>query len=97
MRFEWDVEKEKINFKKHEITFSKASLVFADPKTIYLPDPDHSEGEFREIALGKINNITISVVIFVDRSKNQEEVIRIISARKATSKEELQYYSEDIT
>ncbi|TGK77692.1 BrnT family toxin [Leptospira noumeaensis] len=96
MRFEWDQEKEKVNISKHQLTFSKASLVFADPKAIYLPDPDHSVGETREIALGKIENITIAVVIFVDRSNKSEEIIRIISARKATINEEAQYYSEEI-
>lgn len=67
MRFEWDIEKEKVNIQKHNLSFGEASLVFADPKAINLPDPDHSVGELREIALGKIVNITIAVVIFVDR------------------------------
>ncbi|EMK01442.1 MULTISPECIES: BrnT family toxin [unclassified Leptospira] len=96
MRFEWDIEKEKVNIQKHNLSFGEASLVFADPKAIYLPDPDHSVGELREIALGKIVNITIAVVIFVDRSKNGEEIIRIVSARRATKSEEIQYYSNDI-
>ncbi|XDD53029.1 BrnT family toxin [Leptospira sp. WS4.C2] len=96
MRFEWDIEKEKTNLLKHELSFSKASLVFADPKALYLPDPDHSEGEIREIALGKIENFTVAVVIFVDRSNKSEEIIRIISARRATSNEEAQYYSKEI-
>ncbi|PJZ77503.1 BrnT family toxin [Leptospira neocaledonica] len=96
MRFEWDIEKEKINIQKHNISFTEASLVFADPRAIYMSDPDHSVGEIREIALGKIMNITIAVVIFVDRSKNEEETIRIVSARKATKFEENQYYSNDI-
>ncbi|MDF3822393.1 BrnT family toxin [Leptospira sp. 96542] len=97
MRFEWDTDKELSNLNKHQISFTKAAFVFADPKTIFLPDPDHSDGEIREIALGKIENITIAVVIFVDRSNKEEEVIRIISARRATLKEEAQYYSNEIT
>ncbi|MBE8400233.1 BrnT family toxin [Leptospira borgpetersenii serovar Tarassovi] len=56
----------------------------------------NSLGEVREIALGIIENITIAVVIFVDRSQNDEEIIRIISARPATSSEKTQYYSADI-
>ncbi|TGL63297.1 BrnT family toxin [Leptospira sarikeiensis] len=96
MRFEWDIEKEKANIRKHNLSFREACLVFADPKTIYMPDPEHSEGEFREIALGKLGNITIAVVIFVDRSSKEEEIIRIVSARKATKSEEVQYYSNDI-
>lgn len=96
MRFEWDEEKEKLNLAKHRITFSTASLVFGDPKAIFMTDPDHSEDEFREIALGKVGNLTILVVIFVDRTNNNDEIIRIISARQATLKEEAQYYSEQI-
>ncbi|TGM18748.1 BrnT family toxin [Leptospira meyeri] len=96
MYFEWDEEKEKINIEKHGLSFSQASLVFGDPRTIYLPDPDHSEGEYREIALGKIENITIVVVIFVERSTNSKEIMRIVSARRATKNEEAQYFSEEI-
>ena len=96
MRFEWDVEKEKANYKKHGLTFSEAAFVFADPRTIYLADPDHSIGEERLIALGKVRNLMVAVVIFVDKSKNDEEIIRVISARKATKSEEQQYYSSEI-
>ncbi|QCO39475.1 BrnT family toxin (plasmid) [Leptospira interrogans] len=56
----------------------------------------HSIGEVREIALGTIENITIAVVIFVDRSRNDEEIIRIVSARPATNSKKAQYYSADI-
>lgn len=96
MYFEWDNEKEIINIDKHGLSFSQASRVFGDPKTIYLADPDHSEGEFREIALRKIENLTIVVVIFVERSKDSKEIIRIVSARRATKNEEAQYFSNEI-
>lgn len=85
-----------MHIQKHGISFGEASLVFSDPKATYLPDPDYSVGEFREIALGRLESITIAVVIFVDRLKNGEEIIRFISARKATSSEEIQYDSKDI-
>lgn len=96
MRFEWDIGKERANIKKHGLTFSEASFIFADLRTIYLTDPDHSAGEERFIALGKVRDLTVVVVIFVDKSKNDEEIIRIISARKATKSEEQQYYSNEI-
>ncbi|WP_367899050.1 BrnT family toxin [Leptospira sp. WS58.C1] len=60
-----------------------------------MPDPDHSVGEIRE-CFRKNNEYYITVVIFVDRSKNEEESIRIVSARKATKFEENQYDSNDI-
>ncbi|QOI40792.1 hypothetical protein Lepto1548_21160 (plasmid) [Leptospira interrogans serovar Bataviae] len=40
VRFEWDLEKERINIQKHGLSFGEASLVFADPRTIYISDPD---------------------------------------------------------
>ncbi|MFB5754659.1 MULTISPECIES: BrnT family toxin [Leptospira] len=42
MRFEWDIEKERINIQKHGLSFGENSLVFVDPRTIYISDSDHS-------------------------------------------------------
>jgi uncharacterized DUF497 family protein len=92
----WDEEKEKTNVIKHNLSFSSASLVFADHRAIYMDDLEHSDGEFREIALRKIGNLMVSVVILVERSDKEEVIIRIVSATKATSKEEAQYYSDEI-
>ena len=50
--FEWDANKAEDNLRKHQVTFSEASTVFADPLAMLMPDPDHSVGEERHIVLG---------------------------------------------
>ena len=78
---EWDEKKDKLNRKKHRISFDTAALVFADPHHREYPDETHSDDEERYIALGLVQNLLF--VVFMER----EESTRIISARKATAKE----------
>ncbi|PJZ75283.1 BrnT family toxin [Leptospira neocaledonica] len=92
MLFEWDDKKNSSNLKKHQISFKQASQVFLDKDAIYIPDENHSENEERWLVLGKIENFTIIVVVFVDRSNKKEEKLRIISARKADKLEEKEYF-----
>lgn len=91
MRFEWDDNKAESNFLKHGITFEKAVTVFADPYLLFTEDFGHSKQEEREWAIGEAENGSIIVVIFTMR----DELIRIISARKAT-KRECKKYEEGI-
>ncbi|MBM9501236.1 BrnT family toxin [Leptospira sp. 201903071] len=91
MLFEWDNKKNSSNLKKHQITFKQASQVFLDKDAIYIPDEKHSENEERWLVLGKIENFTVIVVVFVDKSNKEEEKLRIISARKADKSEEKEY------
>lgn len=84
MKFEWDSQKAKINVTKHRITFEEASKVFrgrADFVEIF--DESHSIDEDRFIAIGPIAK-GIIVVVYIEKSL---DLIRIISARKATRKE----------
>ena len=84
-RFEWDRRKSEANRGKHGLTFETAVQVFADPlKSIDLEGDEH--GEIRWRATGEIGG-TLHVVSYTIRKKNQEEIIRIISARKATPRE----------
>ncbi|PKA14313.1 BrnT family toxin [Leptospira haakeii] len=92
MLFEWDDKKNSSNLKKHQISFEQASQVFLDKDAIYIPDENHSENEERWLVLGKIENFTIIVVVFVDKSNKNEEKLRIISARKADKLEEKEYF-----
>ncbi|WP_078125747.1 BrnT family toxin [Leptospira alexanderi] len=92
MLFEWDDKKNSSNLKKHQISFKQASQVFLDKDAIYIPDEDHSENEERWLVLGKIENFTVIVVVFVDKSNKKEEKLRIISARKADKLEEKEYF-----
>ncbi len=92
MLFEWDNKKNSSNLKKHQISFKQASRVFLDKDAIYIPDESHSENEERWLVLGKIENFTVIVVVFVDKSDKKEEKLRIISARKADKLEEKEYF-----
>ncbi|MGI0518498.1 BrnT family toxin [Treponema denticola] len=86
IRFEWDFE---INLKKHKVSFEEAESVFYDPNAILISDPEHSDEEDRFIILGVSNKSKILVVCHCYRVN--DEVIRIISARKATTNEKKQY------
>lgn len=89
MRFEWDAEKASINQKKHGVTFEEAQTVFGDYDALRIFDPDHSEDEDRFILLGLSTVLRILVVCHCYREN--DEKIRIISARKATKKESAAY------
>ena len=90
LRFIWDEDKDKANKKKHGISFEEGQTVFVDENALLLCDPDHSHEEDRFILLGLSSNLRILVVCHCYR-KN-DEVIRIISARKATRSEQKQYW-----
>jgi uncharacterized DUF497 family protein len=91
MKFEWDTKKDNINIKKHGITFEQASYVFLDPFALNQYDEEHSDNEDRWILLGKSLNQTILLVAHTFRDHNGKEFVRIISARKASKKEEKAY------
>ncbi len=91
IRFEWDEKKNCINQKKHKVSFEEASSVFYDQRALLRDDPDHSEDEERFVILGISKQLNILVVCHCYRES--EAVIRIISARKATTNEISQYDS----
>jgi len=83
MKFEWDKEKTKANFKKHGVSFEEAELAFEDEFGIERFDEINSDKEirYRLIALSPVR------LLFVSYTIRDEEFIRLISARKATSAE----------
>lgn len=87
--FDWDENKNKINQEKHGIDFDEASTVFFDERAILFDDPEHSENEERFILLGMSENANVCIVCHCYRES--DTVIRIISARKATKREEMIY------
>lgn len=91
MKFEWDSEKEKVNVEKHGITFEQASYVFADQFALNKYDEEHSIDEDRWVLLGKSLNEVILVVVHTFKDDDNIEYVRIISARKATKKEQQSY------
>lgn len=94
LRFEWDKRKEKANIKKHGVSFDEARAVFYDENAIQFFDPDHSEDEDRFILLGISFKLRILVVCHCFRES--EAVVRIISAMKADSDEENEYWSRQL-
>ena len=91
VNFEWDPGKNKINIKKHKVSFEEAQTVFFDPLTKVADDPVHSAGEDRFIAIG--NSSLQRTLLVVHCYHESDAVIRIISARKLT-KTELRQYEE---
>ncbi len=89
LRFEWDNEKDKLNQKKHGISFDEAKSVFYDDQAIQFWDDNHSNLEERFLLLGRSSKMRILLIVHCYRQ--QESVIRIISARKATTNESKQY------
>ena len=89
IQFEWDENKNIKNKKKHKVSFSEAMTVFYDKNALVRDDPDHSEDEERFIILGFSSAANILVVSHCYRSG--DDIIRIISARKATKNEANQY------
>ena len=89
LRFTWDKSKSKANQKKHGISFEEAQTVFFDENAIEYFDPDHSESEDRFLLLGLSSSLRTLVVSHCYRKR--ESLIRIISARKATKKEQKVY------
>ena len=85
MNFEWDENKNKINIKKHGISFSEASTVFIDDNAILFDDVIHSKKEERFLLLGMSDRANVCIVVHCYR--HSDEIIRIISARLATKNE----------
>ena len=88
--FLWDSKKNATNIKKHGVSFSEAQTIFYDENAIKYYDPDHSEDEDRFIMLGLSVQLRILVVCHCYREN--DSVIRIITARKASNNEEDAYW-----
>jgi uncharacterized protein len=89
MRFEWDPAKAAANAKKHKVTFEAAKTVFYDDFAVQFFDEEHSHAEDRFLLLGMSSDARLLLVCHCAREGG--DVIRIISARKATETE-AQYY-----
>jgi len=87
--FDWNSRKATENKRKHGITFDEAKSAFLDENARLIPDPEHSEGEERFILLGL--SIQLRLLLVCHCYRKGDEVIRIISARKADRSERKQY------
>ncbi len=91
--FEWNNDKARRNFQKHKISFELAQLVFDDP--FQINDFDKTiDGEDRYYTLGMVARVVVLVVHCYRENKSGEEIIRLISARKAEKRERNRYYRQ---
>ncbi len=90
LTFEWDENKANSNVHRHKMTFEEASTAFKDTFSLTIDDPLHSQDENRLILLGMSYKNRLIVVIHTER----DNIIRIISARKASKKERILYESD---
>ena len=92
--FSWEDRKNIANQKKHRVSFEEAQTVFFDEHAIEYFEPDHSESEDRFLMLGLSYKVRILVISYTLRKDGAE--IRIISAKKATKKEQKAYSGEKL-
>ena len=89
LSFDWDSRKNTANQRKHGISFEEAATVFSDEQALLIDDPEHSSDEERFVLLGMSAALRARVVCHCYREG--DDLIRIISARKATRKERSMY------
>ena len=89
LRFEGDERKAAENAKKHGVSLEEARSVFVDERAKLIDDPDHSEEEDRFVLLGLSSALRLLLVCHCYRSEGN--VVRIVSARKATTRESKSY------
>lgn len=89
IKFEWDALKAAANINKHGVSFEEARTVFFDDNAKLINDPDHSGDEDRFVLLGLSHGLRVLIVCHCYRSEGN--VIRIISARRATTNETKAY------
>ena len=86
IEFKWDERKSRENKRKHKVSFEEAQTVFLDENAIRFFDPDHSQDEDRFLMLGM--SFTLRVLVVCHCYREDDSVIRIISARKADKREQ---------
>jgi uncharacterized DUF497 family protein len=91
MRFEWDPDKAAINLKRHRVSFEETIEAFFDPHAVDDFDPDHSEDETRFNLMG----LSSRRLLFVVYIQPEDDVIRIVSARKAEKKHQRIYEQQN--
>ena len=85
--FVWNIAKSNANYLKHGVSFGEAASAFSDPCARVIHDADHSDEESRWLLIGLSERLRLLIVVHVERGDR----IRIISARKATRQERVQY------
>ena len=83
--FDWSEAKNKANVRKHGVSFEEAKSVFFDEHALLIADPDHSESEDRFVLLGL--SVKLRLLLVCHCFEVDDDLIRVISCRKATRKE----------
>lgn len=91
LKFTWSPAKARRNLAKHGVSFKTAQQVFFDPHMLVLEDCEDSSGEMRYQAIGFAGAQLLLLVVFADHSAEEQEIVRIISARKANDYEQSAY------
>ena len=89
LRFEWDDAKNRLNRKRHGVSFEEAQTAFLDENARLMDDPDHSDDEDRFILLGL--SVRLRLLVVAHAYRHLDESIRIISARRADPSERREY------
>lgn len=89
LRFDWDPRKAAANLRKHGVSFEEARSVFYDESALLRPDEGHSDDEDRFLLLGL--SVSLRMLVVCHCYRQEDEVIRLISARKANALERQQY------
>jgi uncharacterized DUF497 family protein len=89
LTFDWDKNKALSNQKKHKVSFQEAKSIFYDQNARLIHDPEHSLSEDRYILLGMSSSLRLLIVCHC--YQENEQVIRLISARLANSREHQEY------
>jgi len=87
LRFEWDERKNVANQRKHGVSFQEAQTVFYDDRALLTEDPDDTEDRFLLLGL----SMALRILVVCHCYREEDEVMRIISARKANRSERAQY------
>ena len=90
--FEWNKSKDKTNYRNHGISFEEAKTVFYDENAIEFYDQNHSLEEDRYLMIGSSSKLRLLLVVYTVREEKDEDIIRIISSRKPTKKEQMIYF-----
>ena len=89
--FEWNRYKDKVNFRNHGVSFDEAKTIFYDENAIEFYDHEHSVREDRFLMIGLSLKLRLLLVSYTVRQGKDEDIIRIISSRKPTKKEQNVY------
>ena len=89
IRFQWDERKSTANNRKHGVSFHEAQTVFYDDRALLIGDPDHSDDEDRFVLIGM--SLALRTLVVCHCYREDDEIIRIFSARKASRVERAEY------